>query len=253
MEHIEEILEDYGLDQNEVKVYLAMLIKDQTTILRIAVETGIKRSTVYLVMKRLIEKNFARMSIVGKRKSYFAVDPKKMVENIEKKKRSLEEIIPLLKEQYRSHKEKPKVIFYEGREGVEKLYEEIALNEMEKELLWFSSQQDLFEEFAGSSALLENSVTDLSKEKVRIIVNPTKTDREYAKRVNTDKKYRGRIKARVLPKHLLFVHSDNCIFENKLAIFSIKRDYFAIVIESMDIANTYRALFELAWESAEKV
>ncbi len=36
-------------------------------------------------------------------------------------------------------------------------------------------------------------------------------------------------------------------------VFSIKKGFFAVVIESDDIANSYRAMFEMAWQAAEKV
>lgn len=255
-EKLQEILEGYGLKPDEVKVYLAMLISDQTSILKISEETSIKRSTVYLIIKNLMEMNLVRVAIVGKKKSYFAKNPKVLLEMTEKRKHALEEVIPLLKEHYKTHREKPKVTFFEGREGVERVYEEIADLRTDQEILWFSSQQDMMEEFYGSHMKLDDikrMQANPDYKGSRIIVNPTKGDREYAKKIMHDRKLKNLVKVRLLPKDLLFVHTDNCIYDNKLAIFSIKRDYFVFVIESEDIASTYRALFNLAWLAAIKV
>jgi len=251
-EKLQQVLIEYGLAPEEVKVYLAMLIDDQTSILKIADETELKRPTVYLIMKSLMEKNLARVAIVGKKKFYFAENPKVLLLEIEKRKHALEEVIPLLKEQYKIHREKPKVSFYEGRDGVERVYEEIAEIHSRREILWFGSQQDFINEFYESHQKLRESII-YGYERKRTIANPTKGDREYAKKIVDNKDLSKSIKVRILPKDLLFINTDNCIYENKVAIFSIKRDYFVIVIESEDIANSYRSLFELAWRAAVKI
>ena len=35
---------------------------------------------------------------------------------------------------------------------------------------------------------------------------------------------------------------------DQVAIFSIKKELFAVVIESKEVADTFRSLFELAWK-----
>ncbi len=44
---------------------------------------------------------------------------------------------------------------------------------------------------------------------------------------------------------------DFAIFGNKIAICSVKKDLFSVVIESEDIATSLRALHELAWAAAK--
>lgn len=46
--------------------------------------------------------------------------------------------------------------------------------------------------------------------------------------------------------------TDNFIYDNKVAIFSFKKR-FAVVVESEDLANSFRSLFELAWKSAQQI
>ena len=68
------------------------------------------------------------------------------------------------------------------------------------------------------------------------------------------KKMRGKNHfVRILSPEIEFGFSDNLIFGNKLVIFSLKENVFVIMIESEEIAKTYRALFEWAWKQGEEL
>ena len=54
-----------------------------------------------------------------------------------------------------------------------------------------------------------------------------------------------------MPKELL-VLADSVITNDKFFIVSLD-NLFGVLIESEDIAKTYKSLFELAWQAAEKV
>ena len=247
------ILEGFGLNPEEARVYSNMISMGNTTILEISKRTEIKRGTVYLIINRLINKNLVKSSILGKKKYYTAEDPKKLINMLEERKRGLEEIIPFLKEQYKTREGAPSVYFYEGREGVEKVYREILKSEnIMKEMLWFGSQQDLFEEFYKIYKAFEYRDVNEDSVGIRLLMNSTRMDKEYAKNINNDEDTYKIVKARILPKDLIFVNTNNIIIGNRLVILSIKRDYFAIIIESEDVADTYRTFFETAWRQAEK-
>lgn len=242
---IYDILINSGLNQKEVKIYLSMLINDNTTILRIADDTGIKRSTVYLAIKKLIEKNLARVAVIGKKKYFFAENPKIILEMMDKRKHQVEEILPILKVQYQTHREKPKITFYEGKDMVKKIYNDLL--DSKTEIFWYGdSMLDEFKEDYEKFMKAHEEDPRENKLKVRDLVNPMRKEILFAK----DRNKQGIIKAKVLPKHLLFHNIDNIIYENKLIILSIKQDYFAIIIESADIVNAYKCMFELAWKSA---
>ena len=52
----EEALKEFGLNDREVKVYLALLKIGTSSVHSIAEKTGIIRTTVYDIIKSLIEK-----------------------------------------------------------------------------------------------------------------------------------------------------------------------------------------------------
>ena len=44
------------------------------------------------------------------------------------------------------------------------------------------------------------------------------------------------------------LYIDGAIYGDQVAILSIKKELFAVVIESKEVADTFRSLFELAWK-----
>ncbi|MFA5986551.1 MAG: helix-turn-helix domain-containing protein [Parcubacteria group bacterium] len=247
MEKLQNTLISYGLSTNEAKVYLAMVNFGHSTIVTIAKETEVKRPTVYLTIESLIKKELIKTIIKGKKKYYLPEEPERLLRILESKKRSIENILPDLKNNYFNKSEKPKVVSYEGKDGIRKIYEETIRSKTE--VLWFGSMKDVMEEFRESYNKICQEESAYSKGS-REIVNNTSFDRNYAKRTNDRKN--SKFSVRVLPNAHLFSSVDNIIYDNKVAILSIKKNYYGVIIEDSDIANAYRTMFELAWKSAVK-
>ena len=247
MKELQKILIDYGLSVNEAKIYLAMLNFGHSTILAISKETEIKRPTVYITIENLTKAGLMKTIIKGKKKYYLPSEPEKLVQLLEAKKKSIESILPELKNNYFSKNEKPKIVTYEGKDGIRKIYEETLKSQTE--VLWFGSIKDIFEEFMESYNKI-SKVSSAYQKGSREIVNNTLFDRNYAKKVNSQKNPTSNV--RILPGAHFFSSVDNIIYDNKVVMLSVKKNYYGVVIEDSDIANAYRTIFELAWKSAIK-
>ena len=81
-----------------------------------------------------------------------------------------------------------------------------------------------------------------AKDEVLEIVSNEPDDIQYAKDSI------GEREIRILPKNKQFL-ADNAVTDNKIFIISLESQ-FAVIIESEDLAKTYRTLVELAWQSA---
>lgn len=55
-----------------------------------------------------------------------------------------------------------------------------------------------------------------------------------------------------MPQPLLGDKS-NIIYADKVAIFSVERDVFVVLIESKHIAQSYRNMFEFLWTHSEEI
>lgn len=245
---IEQTLEKLGLSKNEAKIYLALLELGQTTILQLARKTQLKRPTIYLIIDSLLKKNLIQTLPKDKKIFYLAENPQQLLIKLQENTKELQTILPDLQSLYSQEKERPRLTFYEGKEGVKKVYD--LIRQSKTEILFYGSFKAVKEEFLEHTIKFDQLLKRKNFIGAREIVNNTKFDKQFALKIN--KKGHPKHHVRILPKELLFIDCDNAIFDNKLAIFSIKQDYFVVVIESQNIATCYRAMFEMAWKIAKE-
>ncbi|MBI2045456.1 helix-turn-helix domain-containing protein, partial [Candidatus Pacearchaeota archaeon] len=54
---IEKSLKEYGLSENEVKIYLTLIKAGESTVQIIAKNAGLPRTTVYHILDKLLDKS----------------------------------------------------------------------------------------------------------------------------------------------------------------------------------------------------
>ena len=117
------ILEDVGLTNAEIKVYLALLELGSTKAGGVIKKTGLQNSVVHLTLQKLVEDGFANYIRKGHTKYYSASDPNTILEFIEKKKERFKELLPALLAKQKQQ-EKPSAEVYEGFKGFKTMLQE---------------------------------------------------------------------------------------------------------------------------------
>lgn len=245
---VERELINYGFDEKEAKVYLALMQLGKDTAFNIAKRTELKRSTVYVVLEHLIAKGMVGTEKTRKALLYFASHPKKLLTQLENKKKNLEETMPSIMALYNAMPEKPSVQIYEGVSGLRQLYQDtFEYIKKRKEVVYFGDVSH-FEKFPD---LLKEWFRETKNKSyhARELFPDDKFHRDYANRVALNKNPNHKI--RFLPKEFSF-NNDNGIYGNKLVIYSTQKEFFALVIESEAIAKSYMTMFELAWGMSKK-
>ena len=87
---IETILEEIGLTKNEIKIYLVLLKLGSTSTGAIVKETGVHASKVYDGLNRLADKGLVTHVIIANTKHFKAVNPDRLIDFLEDKKKSIE-------------------------------------------------------------------------------------------------------------------------------------------------------------------
>lgn len=244
---LEKALQEYGLNQKEAKVYLATLELGKATVAEISKKAGLKRPTVYLILEDLLEIGIISRLPNVKKTQFYAENPEFLLTILENREGSIKNILPTLKAMYSTlDKHKPKMRFYEGREGLNKIYDE--LRQSKKYILFYGSIKDIKANFPDSFLTLEQ----IKKMNIPVkeIVTSDPVDIEYAKII--DKFDNPKHQIRTVKQGIYFI-LDSAIFDDKIMIISVKEDYFGVVIDSKDIAYSFKILYELAWQSAKKV
>jgi len=235
---LKEVLIKSGLGEKEAKVYLALLDLGSEKVQTIAKKAGIKRPTAYVILEQLYAKNYVTKTLYGNKAFYGAEKPDMLLRALKQKEELFEQALPLLLARMATSKIRPRVRIYEGVSGVEQVYDEIY---QDKSVWLFGSFKNLSEEFVGRVDILKKIIK--SKDiHVRDLLTEDPKDIDFGL-ASMGRSY----EARVVGKEFdLFV--DGAIYGDQVAIMSIKNDLFAVVIESKEVADTFRSLFEIAWK-----
>lgn len=247
---LESIVQPLGLNEKEVKVYLAGLKLGPDTANNIAKIAKLRRTTTYFVLEQLRDKAIVSIKKTKKTTQYSVVRPKVLFERFKKQEKVLEQALPEIEKLYKEQLHRPKIEVFEGKEGVNLIYED-----MEQ---YLTSDEGIL--YYGSLAqFLEKEFIEAHDRWIKLVRNPKNKAREIVNQEDATifnyyrKNKNPNHQIRMLPKGLKFFDNDNAIYGNKLTIISTKKEVFVVVIESEAIAESYRNLFELAWKSAKPV
>lgn len=240
---IQETLQSLGLEQKEASIYLALLELGETTVLEISKKSGIKRPTVYVVLRSLEQKGFASKLLKESKTLFSPQHPKKLITEAELRMKELQEVVPQLESLLGREEGRPRVKIYEGKEQLDCAYDELFV--IKGEGLYMGTLKLSMEVFPRTFRKV--GYAPLSPEfSMRELVDESEESRKYAAHVRGP--YR---EVRFIPKELLPFEAEIGVFGNHSLITSVKKEYFTIDIESKEIANSFRTILEVMWQAAK--
>lgn len=251
------ILQKIGLSDKDAEVYLACLELGTQPASVIAKKAGLKRPTTYLILEGLLKRGLVSEYTGSNVKYFTAVSPEYLLNYVEKQRRELtshqrelEQFLPQFQSLSNPYSLSPKVRFYEGIEGIERAMDD-TLTANKTEILSFSSMDRWFAR-EDLKSYIESYGRQRSIDKkipLRGIVMDTPLARKYL-----EEDYTGDstvTQTRWFPKDISLFHNEINIYDNKVAICSLGRhELLGIIIESDEIAESQRSIFELAWRAS---
>ncbi|TSC95793.1 MAG: transcriptional regulator TrmB [Candidatus Berkelbacteria bacterium Licking1014_2] len=249
-------LEKLGLSEKEAKVYLATLELGQAAVQQIAKKAGLVRPTTYVILESLMKSGLATTIEQDKKTLYAAESPEQLKtllkyseEEIKEKEQRLEQAMPELQAIYNLAENRPKVKFYEGKEGIIAMQEEffrVVKKSKEKEIVGFTPIDELFKVFPDYK---ETYTKRRVGEEIRNRVIYTTSQGRLSDA--SDKK--AMREARFIPKNKFPFSSGFTVYgDDRLALISYGDRLMGVAIESKELTQTFRVIFELAWEAAKK-
>lgn len=249
-DEIVKILKHFNLSEKEAGIYLASLQIGKGTVYEIAKVANIKRPTAYVLIDGLIQKGLIVAQKEKNKTVCLPISPRRLVETWRGRLEALEAISPELNAYYQKGQVQPTVLVFEGEKGIDAVYSELTPKDTKgEEILVFGSLAAVKEKFAYRLPVWSKVVKN-KRNKIRELVNKEEGVVDYAKQMAglENPNYQVRV-----TKNDVFGKGDTIIYRNKIAIFSLKKELFVIVIESAEIEKTYKALFESAWADSELV
>jgi sugar-specific transcriptional regulator TrmB len=248
MEEQIKALTKIGLTDKQATVYTALLELGEAKMTHIARHAKLKRPTVYLVIEELVQLALVSVIEKGKKKIYSAVHPNRIVEILESRKQQYQELLPDLLARYGSIRGKPKVQMLEGMEGIKQAYQEAynLLMEGDNEGLWFGNISFLLENFPQVIKEYDKVLNSLKTYKIRELIIGGERSREWVQQIQKGLKPHHQVK--YFDDKGQCGITDQLIVGNKIMLFSMNKELFTLIIESEEIAKTYRFLFEQIWK-----
>ncbi len=242
-------LQDFGLSEKEARVYLAALELGRATADELAKQAKVNRSTTYVQIESLKQKGLISSYDEGK-KTYFAPESpeylkrlfEKQAGDLETKQKELEKLLPNLSKMFETAGERPRVRFFEGKEGLITMRGEFLKTDPKnmEAIYSFDAVESVFSKSEREEYLKRRAEKGIT---VRAIYTRAGGER-LEPPVLTEYKF--------VPEKIFPIDADIVIYENKIAIMGLKEKLVGVIIENRDMANSLRSVFNLAWEAAEK-
>ncbi len=244
---------DFGLAEKEAKIYLALLELEVATVHQIAKQSGVNRSSTYVVLDILRRKGFAGISEDKEVRHYVAADPETLLHKAEtavKKQEGaragIESIIPELKALHKDTRHRPVVKIFEGQAGIKELLYDVFRNNTTSDLKTYSDASKLFKFFP--------ELMEYSKERAALgikmyAINPATKEVSASFRQNPPPKGDN---ALFIPVEKFNFPVNMGIYGSKVAFISMEGE-FGILIESKEIVEAMRSSFDLSWEEAKRL
>ncbi len=242
-----EQLNQLGLNGRQAKVYLALLQLGSATAIEIAKYTKYKHPTVYDVLDLLKEKRLITETLSGGRKIFSAEDPEMFSQIQQERQRTLDSLLPSLKDLYLGGTHRTRVHCYDGVEGAAVVRNEL-LNVKSKRYYYFGSVREMFKLSSQEQeeayvrerlrrGIWSYSIRDRSQE---VDLDYMRPGEENLRRV------------RYLPKPIDDNISGLYIYDDRIAISSALKENYSIIIESRELFILMRTLWHYIWEIAEE-
>jgi sugar-specific transcriptional regulator TrmB len=247
---LKKSLEYIGFSPKEVLVYLALLSLGKGTVTKISRKAGINRPTGYHILASLSVKELVKVSGKEPKQEYVAESPdqieKLLLRKIEEDQKYINEarkIIPELKSIH-NVSDRPKVFFYEGEGGLEKVYEDTltssepirayaTVDDMHKGLINYFPEY--YKRRAGAGIAIR-AITPKTEIGIERKLHDKEEMREMA----------------LVPKDIYYFSPEINIYDNKVMIASW-REKLGIIIESAEIADAMKKIYELSWAEAKRL
>lgn len=237
------ILKNWGLSENEAKVYLAALELGQATVISLARKSLVKRTTIYTVIEELKAKGLVTETKKGTKTYFVAEDPEKLKELEEERLKDLEQSLPELKSIFNLMPGKPKVKFYEGVAGLKAVYEDTIKGQ--DDIVAFSDFEYMLKSMDNKHMM--NYVNRRAAKGISFkgIMRRSKAVDEYMP-LNA----RQKREIKFLPQADFSTEIN--IYGDKVAMMSFRENLVGVIIEDKNIAETLRIVWQNLWQALPK-
>jgi HTH-type transcriptional regulator, sugar sensing transcriptional regulator len=245
MPAITKALQSIGLDDKQIRVLTVLLQNGPMFASAIGKAAKLNRSTTYVILKELQEKGLVSSAKEESATRFQSIAPELLPGYIERKrdelaesKKEVEEMLPQIKLIRAKRNVLPKVQFFEGKEAVERAYEDTLENNDEKLLRDITGVDAVYSNI--DRVFLDYYLKKRAKLGVRCIDVVPETEGGKRSKEDDEKYLRT---TKFIPGKFNF-DGEVSIYGNKVGLFSYANENpIALIIEDATIDKMMKQIF----------
>lgn len=243
---------NFGLSEKESKAYLSLLELEIAGVQEISDLANLNRSSTYVTLESLKKRGLVSVSDDKKIRKYVATPPEailRMAEEAATEKenalKKIEKIIPEMKALYKGTKKKPIVKVYEGKEGLINTLDD-TLKNREKIMRVYSNPFNMGQYIYE---YMPKYVAQRLKLGIKMYgIHPdNKANRDLVKKIPEHIDHYT-----FIPVNPTKIDADLAIYDNKVSYMSKENGGVGVIIESKEMANVMKFIFDLAFEETKR-
>ena len=242
---IYKLLQDLGLNEREVAVYLAGIQLGPTTIAKLADKSGLGRTTIYPVIDSLTKKELFDEAYTGWKKSYVAQSPSRLKLILEQKKSELESVLPELDALTLNQDDQTIIKIQNGRPQIKKTYYELLDTKQPRDYLVIANRE-LWESNLGS---LFTSDFYEKRSRAGFDIKLIYTDSPTA-RFDKDNQDKLNHQIKILDSKVFF-DTNIVITDDTVLIHHLKGENNLIRIKNKSLIRTLKEVFGAIWSTLD--
>lgn len=242
-----EQLEELGISNQQARLYLAALELSPASVASISKKAGMERTAAYPHLEELIKMGLLSIGPEKRRRVYIAQDPHSLGNILENRSGVYKKLLPELMSVFNTKGMKPKIRYYEGRDGLRTAMHNTLLSgsKLNLHLVPMNNVLEVLGEEFSRRYIEERVAFGIHARSLRVkeaVEGPWEI-------VSRDKSLLRDL--RYLPNDfelddLIIIHA------NIVTIISSIHENYAVEIESKEFANTMKSFFNVVWQIAEK-
>jgi sugar-specific transcriptional regulator TrmB len=233
-----------GLTPGQAKAYLVLVQSGTISPPALAVKTNETRSNAYKILERLAEIGLATKVTDSAKTQYRSANPialealaKKHRDEALNQEKRIKDALPTLLSYFYTYSEQPGVRFFQGKDGILQIFDDMLRTRQDIYLVRSPADDKFFDREFFNSFRAKRAKLGIQT----FAVTPDVKDmpRDYA--IDT----RNMFFRTVIPETAYTASVEWDVYGDKLAIISYGQEAIGMIIESPQIAESFRQLFSL--------
>lgn len=244
--NIDHILDRLGFSKNEIKTYLAALELSTAAAQDIAKEASLPRTTVYSVLTVLVRRGVVAKTLANGRTRFIAEPPQRLLSILDDLHTDLKAAMPEFAARYNNKGSKPRIVFYEGKIAIQKVFDDILETRPAELLEWNTDEFFEHDKYRTDRLFIDKRVKlGIHAKRIGAVKSRWQTEHQRFDKWELSE-------TAIVPREVFSPDIEVNIYDNKVAFMNYVEN-MALIIESKPIADAMRQAYALSWKGAKSI